>query len=121
MLKYFFITAFILLALTKNVAANDVLVFSDDFYDYFVDTQTFTNKTEYRDNRAFDVNVAIVNKQKSDSPLIVRYSMWENDGLIWYSVGAGTGMHSAYGVDSAMAIWFFGLDFLFLDYDLSYN
>ncbi len=119
MLKFFF-TFFILLSLTNHVAAHDVLVFSDEYYDYYVDTLTFTNKTEYRDNRAFDVNVGIVNKQKSSSPLIVRYSMWENDGLIWYSLGEGTGMHSAYGVDSAQAIWLFGLDFLNLDYDVSF-
>lgn len=119
MLKYIF-TFFILLALTQNVSANDVLVFSDDYYDFYVDTLTFSNKTVYRDNRAFDVNVGIVDKQKASSPLIVRYSMWENDGLIWYTVGSGTGMHSAYGVDSALAIWHFGLNFLNLDYDVSY-
>ena len=107
-----------LLFLSPSASAQYVLVFSDDFYDYSVDTRSFSNKTFYSDNRAFDVNVEIFSKDNS-STLILRYSLWENDGLIWYSLGQGTGLHPA--DEPALAIWLFGLHFLNLDYSVSYH
>ena len=121
MLKKIFIAAFILaLAVTKNVFAQDVWVYSDEQneYSYYVATETFVNKTIYNDNRAFDVKVTVLHH--NDSPEEFMYSMWENDGLVWYSVGEGTGMIPA-NFEPAISIWNFGLKFLNMDYDVSYK
>ena len=121
MLKKIFIAAFILaLAFTKNVSAQDVWVYTDEQneYSYYVATETFVNKTIYNDNRAFDVKVTIL--WRGDSPKEITYSMWENDGLVWYSVGEGTGMHPA-TIEPAISIWNFGLKFLNMDYEVSYK
>ena len=121
MLKKIFIAAFmIMLIVAQNVSAQDVLVYTDEQndYSYYVDTDSFVNKTIYHDNRAFDVKVTIL--WRGDSPKEVTYSMWENDGLIWFNNGEGTGMHPV-NFEPAESIWNFGLKFLNLDYEVSYK
>ena len=121
MLKKILIATFMLaLIATKNVFAQDVWVYTDEQndYSYYVATESFVNKTIYNNNRAFDVKVTIL--WRGDSPEEVTYSMWENDGLVWYNVGAGTGMHPA-TIEPAKSIWKFGLKFLNMDYEISYN
>lgn len=121
MLKKIFIPTFIFaLIFTKIVAAQDIWVFTDEQneYSYYIDTDSFVNKTIYHDNRAFDVKVTIL--WRGDSPKEVIYSMWENDGLVWYTLGEGSGMHPA-NIEPAISIWHFGLKFLNLDYDISYK
>lgn len=122
MLKKIFIAAFIMaLAIMKNVSAQEVLVYNDKNYDYkfYVITESIVNRTMYRDNRTFDVLIRIYCQENFDSDVL--YQMWENDGLIWYTNGEGTGMHSANGVQSAQAIWNYCLKFLNLDYEINYK
>ena len=106
------------LIFSQNVSAREVFVCAKDGYSYYVDTETFINKTEYRDNRAFDVMVSIYRAAYEDK---VPYSFWENDGLVWFSNGEGTGMHPVEGFEVAKNIWNFGLNFLGLDYEVSYK
>lgn len=121
MLKKFFIAAFMLaLIATKNVSAQDIWVYTDEQndYSYYVATETFVNKTTYDNNRAFDVKVTIL--WHNDSPKELMYSFWENDGLVWYTTGAGEGMHPA-NIEPAQSIWNYGLKFLNMDYEVSYK
>ena len=119
MLKKIFFAAFVMtLLVAQNVSAQEVFVCAKDGYSYYVDEDTFINKTEYRDNRAFDVTVSIYRAAYHEKLL---YSFWENDGLVWFSNGEGTGMHSVEGFEPAKRIWDFGLKFLNLDYEITYN
>lgn len=106
------------LIFSQNVSAEEVFVCEIDGYSYYVDTETFVNKTEYRDNRAFDVTAIIHNYGRK---LELPFSFWENDGLIWFSNGEGTGMHPVDGFENAKNIWEFGLKFLGIDYEVSYK
>ena len=118
MLKKIFISAFMMtLIVAQNVSAQEVFVCSDNDYNYYVVTGSIVNRTEYRDNRTFDVTVKIYRHNNFDSEIF--YQMWENDGLIWYTNGEGTGMHPA--DKSAENIWNYCVKFLNLDYDVSYN
>ena len=119
MLKKIFITAFMVtLIFSQNVSAREVFVCANDGYSYYVDTETFVNKTKYRNDRAFDVTVSVYRANYHEK---IPYSFWENDGLIWFSNGEGTGMHPVDGFKPAKEIWEFGLKFLDLDYEVSYK
>ena len=119
MLKKIFIAAFMMtLIFAQNVSAQDVLVYETDGYSYRVITETFENKTVYRDNRAFNVKVKIFYRENLREEL--PFMFWENDGLIWFNNGEGTGMHPV-NFEPAESIWNFGLKFLNLDYEVSYK
>ena len=108
------------LIVSQNVSAKEFLVYKDSYgYKFYVVTESIINRTEYRDNRAFEVLVKIYRNEKFDSAL--PYQMWENDGIIWYTIGEGTGMHPVNGVASAENIWNFCIKFLNLDYEISYK
>ena len=120
MLKKILIAVFMTtLFITQNVSAQDVLVYEADGYSYYVVTETFENKTVYRDNRAFEVAVKIFYLENLREEL--PFNFWENDGIIWFNNGEGTGMHPVDGFKSAENIWNFGLKFLNLDYEVSYK
>lgn len=82
----------------------------------YVMTETFINRTQYRDNRAFSVDVKFVGATVAVS----NYSFRENDGLIWYSIDGG-----AEGIanddEFAKRIWAFGLEYLGINYEVSYR
>ncbi len=122
MLKKIFIAAFMLTLVTaQNVSAREVSVYTEEYtgYNFRVITETILNRTEYRDNRTFDVVVRIYRNGNFDSEIL--YQMWENDGLTWYTNGEGTGMHPVNGVASAENIWNFCIKYLNLDYEVSYK
>ena len=120
MLKKIFIATFIMaIAVTQNVSAKEVFVFNDAGYDYYVLTETFKNKTKYRNNRAFNVTVKTV--YKKTSTLEMNYSFWENDGIVWYKFAGNEESYPAFDRDPALRIWYYGLKFLELDYDVNYD
>ena len=82
----------------------------------YVMTETFINRTQYRDNRAFSVDVKFVGA----SVAVSNYSFRENDGLIWYGVD---GIEQGVIDNDAFAarIWTFGLKFLGIDYEVRYD
>ncbi|MBR1807599.1 MAG: hypothetical protein IJ774_14610 [Selenomonadaceae bacterium] len=82
----------------------------------YVMTDTFVNRTQYRDNRAFSVDVKFVGATVA----VHNYSFRENDGLIYFSVDGGADNF----IDSdklAARIWEFGLDFLGINYEVRYD
>ena len=82
----------------------------------YVMTETFVNRTQYRDNRAFSVDVKFVGA----SVAVHNYSFRENDGLIWYGVD-GTEQGVIDNDEFAERIWKFGLKYLGIDYDVRYD
>ena len=73
MLQKIFIAAFIMtLIITKNVSAQEVLVYNDKNYDYkfYVITESIVNHTIYHDNRTFDVLVRIYRQKNFDSDVL---------------------------------------------------
>ena len=120
MLKKIFIAAFMLaLTVTQNVSAEEVFIFHDAGYDYYVLTETFNNKTKYRDNRAFDVTVKTLYNKRSSREMV--YSFWENDGIVWYKFAGNDESYPIFDRDPALRIWYYGLKFLQLDYDVNYD
>lgn len=120
MLKKIFIAAFMLTLVTvQNVSAQEVFVYSDDDYNYYVITESIVNRTEYRDNRAFDVTVSIRYLDSFERRL--DYSMWENDGITWYTTGVGQGMHAVSDIEPMASIWNFCIKYLNLDYEVNYK
>lgn len=121
MLKKILIAAFMLMLVTaQSVSAREVLVYSDDDdYTYYVITESIVNRTEYRDNRAFDVTVRIRYLNSFEREL--NYSMWENDGITWYTTGAGEGMHPVRDIEPMASVWNFCIKYLGLDYEVSYK
>ena len=121
MLKKIFIAAFMLAFFTiQSASAQEVLVYSDDDnYNYYVITESIVNRTEYRDNRAFDVTVSIRYLNSFEREL--NYSMWENDGITWYTTGAGQGMHAVRDIEPMASVWNFCIKYLNLDYEVSYK
>ena len=121
MLKKIFIATFMAtLIFSQNVSAQEVLVFSDDDdYNYYVITESIINRTEYRDNRTFDVTVRI--RYRNDFHSDQFYCMWENDGITWYSEGYGKGMRPIGNIEPMASVWNFCLKFLNLDYTITYN
>ena len=48
------------LIFSQNVSAKEFLVYKDSYgYKFYVVTESIVNRTEYRDNRTFDVTVRI--------------------------------------------------------------
>jgi len=84
----------------------------------YVMTETFVNKTEYRANRAFEVDVKFVNA--AEETFIENYSFRENDGLIYYSVNGGAD-NFVENDEFAKNIWLFGLKYLGIDYEVKYD
>ena len=121
MLKKIFIAAFMLALVTaQNVSAQEVLIYSDDDdYTYYVVTESIINRTQYRDNRTFDVTLRIYFRQNFDCEF--PYQMWENDGIIWYTTGAGKGMYPVNDTEPMNSVWNYCVKFLNLDYEVSYK
>ena len=82
----------------------------------FVMTETFINRTQYRDNRSFGVDVKFVGA----TVVVNNYSFRENDGLIFYSIDGGT-ENFAENDEFAKRIWKFGLKYLGIDYEVRYD
>ena len=82
----------------------------------FVMTETFINRTQYRDNRSFGVDVKFVGA----TVVVNNYSFRENDGLIWFNIDGGTDSLADYD-EIADNIWEFGLKFLGIDYEVRYD
>lgn len=121
MLRKIFIAAFMMMLIAaQNVSAKEVLVHSDEDYSYYVIEESIVNRTEYRDNRTLDVTVKIL--YCDSSPREIDYSMWENDGIIWYANGYGNGMRNVTSERDPMAfVWKYCLNFLNIDYEVSYK
>jgi len=104
------------LIFVNAAAAEDVWIHSAADYDYYVMTDTFVNRTQYRDNRAFSVDVKFV----GETVEVHNYSFRENDGLIYFNVDGGADNF----IDNdklAARIWEFGLKFLGIDYEVKYD
>lgn len=117
MLKKIFCIIVVLAALVGNASAAEVPIetYSSRVKCYVL-TETFVNRTQYRDNRAFSVDVKFVGA----ATLVNNYSFRENDGLIWLSVnGEEDGV--ANNDELAKRIWNFGLKYLGMDYEVRYD
>ena len=120
MLKKIFIAAFMInLIVAQNVSAEEILVYENDTYSCYVIPETFENKTVYRDNRAFDVKVKLVYVDGYFNEN--NYSFWENDGIVWYQLEGSPNTFTINETESAAEIWNFGLKYLNLDYEISYE
>ncbi len=121
MLKKILIAVFMMtLFITQNVSAQDVWIFTDDVgYEYYVESETLVNKTEYRLNRKFDVTVKLVNRDSSFDEK--NYSFWENDAIVWYKVEGVEDVFTIAESKPAAAIWNYGLKILGIDYEISYE
>lgn len=120
MLKKIFcavVLATIIFAGNATASAEDVPIESySSRVKCYVMTETFINRTQYRDNRAFSVDVKFVGA----TTVVSNYSFRENDGFIWYSVD-GREEGFADNDEFAKRIWAFGLKFLGIDYEVSYH
>lgn len=125
MLKKIFCAAIILamlygtavLLVVNRAAAQDVPIESySSRVKCYVMTESFINRTQYRDNRAFSVDVKFVGATVAVS----NYSFRENDGLIWYSIDGGV-EGVANDDEFAKRIWAFGLEYLGINYEVSYR
>lgn len=108
----------VVLVVGATVSAEEVLIHKfDDGTRCCVLTETFINRTQYRDNRAFSVDVAFILGLGADKK---NYSFRENDGLIYFSVDGGA---DNFAEQDALAekIWDFGKKFLGIDYEVSYK
>ena len=106
------------LLLINSTSAQDVWIHSADNYDYYVMTETFVNRTQYRDNRAFEVDVKFFDR---NDPSIVRTAHWsfrENDGLIYHNIDNASPDALVQRGDLSEEIWLFGLKFLGIDYEV---
>ena len=111
------VTAMLILCGNVEVQAEDVPIETySSRVKCYVMTETFINRTKYRDNRAFSVDVKFVGATEAVS----NYSFRENDGLIWYSIDGGAD-NIANDDEFAKRIWAFGLKFLGIDYEVSYR
>ncbi len=131
MLKKIFCTTVILAAIlgslylvavhmvVNSAAAQDIAIptYSSRVQCYVM-TETFVNKTQYRDNRAFEVDVKFVNA--AEEIFIENYSFRENDGFIYYSVNGGAD-NFVDDDEFAKDIWLFGLEYLGIDYQVTYD
>ena len=120
MLKKIFcaaITAAIIFVGTVNVAAQDVWVCSDGGQDYYVQTETLVNRTQYRDDRTFSADVVIVRGLGAEKK---KYSFRENDGLIYCNIDGKEDFFVNRNTPEEK-IWNFGLKFLGIDYEFSHR
>ena len=104
------------LIFVNAAAAEDVWIHSVANCDCYVITDTFVNRTQYRDNRTFSVDVKFV----GETVALHNYSFRENDGLIYFSVDGGADNF----IDNdklAARIWEFGLDFFGINYEVKYD
>ena len=112
------------LIFVNAASAEDVWIYTSEgeggAWQYYVMTDTFVNRTQYRDNRAFSVKVKAF---CVNTPEDVRENTWsfrENDGLIYFSVDGGADDFIANNAIAAR-IWEFGLDFLGINYEVRYD
>jgi len=123
MLKKIFCAAVVLatlycaavLLLVDSASAQDVWVCNDGKQDYYVQTESFVNRTQYRDNRQFTVDVSIVRGSGAERK---NYSFRENDGLIYCNIDGGEDIFVTRGTTEDK-IWLFGLEFLGINYEVS--
>jgi len=123
MLKKIFCAAVVLatlycaavLLLVDSAAAQDVWVCNDGKQDYYVQTESFVNRTQYRANRQFTVDVSIVRGSGAERK---NYSFRENDGLIYCNIDGGEDIFVTRGTTEDK-IWLFGLEFLGINYEVS--
>lgn len=125
MLKKIFCAAVVLavlygvavLLVVNRAAAQDVWIESySSRVQCYVMTETFINRTQYRDNRTFSVDVKFVGATVA----VHNYSFRENDGLIWFSVDGGA-EDVTYNDEFAKRVWDFGLEYLGINYEVSYH
>ncbi len=125
MLKKFFCVAIVLatfygaavLLVVNRAAAQDIWIESySSRVQCYVMTETFINRTQYRDNRAFSVDVKFVGATVA----VHNYSFRENDGIIWFNVNGGAD-DVIFNDELAKRIWEFGLKYLGIDYEVRYD
>lgn len=104
--------------LINAASAQDVWVGTEGGVYYYVMDETFVNKTQYRDNRSFEVDVKLV---RGDDCRISKMSFYENDGLIFFSYGGNDKSFPVYKNTTAKNIWEYGLKHLGIDYEVSYR
>lgn len=118
MLKKIFVVACLLTAIifggNPEVSAQEVPIqsFSSRVQCYVL-TETFVNKTQYRNNRTFSVDVKFVGATER----ICTYAFRENDCMVFYSVDGGEDELITED-EFAEAIWNYGLKHLGLDYEV---
>lgn len=120
MLRKIFVAAFLLtsLVLSNYASAQDCWVFTDEGgIEYYVMDETTVNKTQYRDNRQFTVDVKLVRNSAAD---IKTFSFRENDGIIFYGID-GNEKGFAHKETAAYSIWEHGLKYLGIDYEVRYD
>ena len=118
MLKKIFCAALMAtILISAKVSAEDVWVCNDGVRDYYVQTESFINRTQYRDNRKFTVDVSLVYGLGAERK---NYSFRENDGLIYCNVDGGEDLFVERGTVEEK-IWLFGLKYLGIDYEVRYD
>ena len=100
-----------------KVSAEDVWIATVGKEDYYVQTESFVNRTQYRDDRKFTVDVSIVYGLGAERK---NYSFRENDGLIYCNIDGGKDIFVKRGTVEEK-IWLFGLKYLGIDYEVSYR
>ena len=120
MLKKIFCTAFMaaIILVNAQVSAKDVWVFHDKCADYYVKTETFVNRTMYRKNRCFEVDVVTFVELGKEFTNI--YSFYEDDDIIWFSIDGGK-TNSVQKNTMEHEVWKFGLKYLGMDYEVRHD
>ncbi|MBR1859154.1 MAG: hypothetical protein IJ797_06630 [Selenomonadaceae bacterium] len=122
-MKKFFLSMFMLAAIisfqlidNSKVSAQDVWVYTDgNGKQYYVMTEIMVNKTQYRANRSFRVNVKSVCRKNKVT--IDTYEFHENDCMEFCSINGGEA-EFFYQNEAAKRIWNYGLKYLGLDYEV---
>ena len=105
------------LIFVNAAAAEDVWICNDGRQDYYVQTESLVNRTQYRDDRAFSVDVIIVRGLGAEKK---NYVFRENDGLIYCNIDGGEDVYVTRDTPEEK-IWHFGLDFLGINYEVRYD
>ena len=118
MLKKIFCAALMaaIIFVGNQVSAEDVWICSEGNADYYVKTETFVNRTEYRDDRKFSVEVVIVIGLGAE---LKNYSFRENDGLIYCNIDGEDNFVRRNTPEDK--IWNYGLKYLGIDYEVRYD
>lgn len=105
--------------LINAAAAQDIWFGTEDGVDYYVMEETFVNRTQYRYNRSFDVEVKLV--QGGDNVRVATLNFYENDGLIHYHFKGNDKTQIASPGTTYGKIWDYGLKVLGIDYEVSHR
>jgi len=109
------------LIFVNAASVEDVWIHSAANYDYYVMTDTFVNRTQYRDNRAFEVDVKYFDRNDLSIVRTAHWSFRENDGLVYHNIDNAQPDVVIHKGDLSEKIWLFGLKFLGIDYEVKYD